>query len=82
MSTYDPTRPPPQQEPERTQVPVTAPLVTAFLAALIFAYAGWQLVSIQTLAEEFQSVDELFANGVGIMCFGLAALSVSFGLRR
>jgi hypothetical protein len=75
-----PPQPPP--EPERQQVPLTATLVLSFVAALIFAYAGYQLVSIQTVAEEFTSVEELFANGVGIMCFGLAVLSASLGLRR
>jgi hypothetical protein len=69
-------------EPPSAPVQMTATLVLSFVAAGLLAIAGFQLVSVQTVAEDFRSVDELFANGVGIMSFGLAALALAFGLRR
>jgi hypothetical protein len=53
--------------------------VVAIIAALAFGLAGLQLISIQSLAGD--TIAEAFYNGVGIMCFGLAALSIVIGTR-
>ncbi|MEA2621882.1 MAG: hypothetical protein QOH61_792 [Chloroflexota bacterium] len=51
----------------------------AIVAAAIFAYAGFQMVELRTVGGN--TVAELFDNAVGILSFGLAALSMAYAAR-
>lgn len=57
-----------------------ARLVVAAVAALVFAYAGWDLVTMRSVAGD--SLAEHFYHAVGVMVWGLAVLSIAIGLRR
>ncbi len=52
----------------------------AIVAALIFAFAGIQLIGIHSIAGD--TIAEAFYNAVGMMSFGFAALSLAIGVRR
>ncbi|CAN5612309.1 hypothetical protein BH23CHL8_BH23CHL8_18940 [soil metagenome] len=54
--------------------------LAAFGAAALLAFAGMQLVGLQSVAGN--TVAEMFYHGVGWLAFGLAALAVAVGLRK
>jgi hypothetical protein len=66
---------------EPPTVTASLPVVAALGAAVLFAIAGFQMVTIEAEAT-FTTVDEVFYRAVGFLSFGLAALALAFGLRR
>jgi hypothetical protein len=74
-----PAQPPPPPEPPPS--PLNLSSVAALGAAVLFAIAGFQMVTIEAEAT-FTTVDEVFYRAVGFLSFGLAALALAFGLRR
>jgi hypothetical protein len=53
-----------------------AKVLLSIVAAAILAFAGYQMVGLHSVGGN--SVAELFDNAVGIMCFGLGALSLAY----
>lgn len=72
--------PAPATAPARTPEYDPLRLAMGIAAAIAFGYAGLQLVGLRTISGT--TAAEVFYQNVGIMCFGLAALSVAVGLRR
>jgi hypothetical protein len=69
---------PDAEESAGLKEPLTARLALGLIGAIILTLAGWYLASVEAFLED--SLLEILAHGLGYMSFGLACLTLAYGI--